>query len=173
MRSAFFLLALLIAVAGYGLRNGYAVNVTPSLARGLYRASAASPVRGDIAGFCLDGAAATLARERGYVAPGSCGQVRPLLKYVAGVPGDTVTVTPDGILCGPASGPRCLWPVTALSEDSQGRPMPPSLLTDGVIPAGKALVLTTHPGGFDSRYFGLVPLDGLTAYIPVFTTGGR
>lgn len=104
MRSAFFLLALLIAVSGYGLRNGYAVNVTPSLARGLYRASAASPVRGDIAGFCLDGAAATLARERGYVAPGSCGQVRPLLKYVAGVPGDTVTVTEDGILCGPPPG---------------------------------------------------------------------
>ena len=169
MRSAFFLLALLIAVAGYGLCEGYAVNVTPSLARGLYRASAASPVRGDIAGFCLDGAAATLARERGYVAPGSCGQVRPLLKYVAGVPGDTVTVTEDGILCGPCSGPRCLWPVTALPVDSLGRPMPPSLLKDGVIPAGKALVLTTHPGGFDSRYYGFVPLESLQKMDPVFT----
>lgn len=174
MRNAFFFLALFIAVAGYyGLRNGYAVNVTPSLARGLYRASAASPVRGDIAGFCPDGVAADLARERGYVAPGSCDGLRPLMKYVAGMPGDAVTVTPDGILCGPSSGPRCLWPVTALPEDSLGRSLPPSLLRDGVIPAGKALVLTTHPGGFDSRYFGLVPLEGLTVYIPVFTTGGR
>ena len=48
-----------------------------------------------------------------------------------------------------------------------------SLLHDGVIPAGQALVLTAHPGGFDSRYFGLVPLAGLTTYTPFFMTGGR
>lgn len=89
------------------------------------------------------------------------------------MPGDVVTVTPDGILCGPAAGPRCLWPVKALPVDSQGRPLPPSLLHDGVIPAGQALVLTAHPGGFDSRYFGLVPLAGLTTYTPFFMTGGR
>lgn len=47
--------------------------------------------------------------------------------------------------------------------------MPPSLLTDGVIPAGKALVLTTHPGGFDSRYYGFVPLESLQKMDPVFT----
>lgn len=171
---ACFLPALLMGLVALGLTGGYAVNVTPSLERGIYKASTASPSRGDIVGFCLDGAGAHLAAERAYLAPGSCTSgLRPLLKYLAGMPGDVVTVTPDGILCGPAAGPRCLWPAKALPVDSQGRPLPPSLLHDGVIPAGQALVLTAHPGGFDSRYFGLVPLAGLTTYTPFFITGGR
>lgn len=171
---ACFLPALLMGLVAPGLTGGYAVNVTPSLERGIYKASTASPSRGDIVGFCLDGAGAHLAAERAYLAPGSCTSgLRPLLKHLAGMPGDVVTVTPDGILCGPAAGPRCLWPVKALPADSHGRPLPPSPLHDGVIPAGQALVLTAHPGGFDSRYFGLVPLAGLTTYTPFFTTGGR
>lgn len=46
--------------------------------------------------------------------------------------------------------------------DSQGRPLPPSLLTSGPIPEGLALLISNeHAGGFDSRHFGLVPLSSL------------
>ena len=37
----------------------------------------------------------------------------------------------------------------------------PSALPEGVIPCGMALVLAEHPGSFDGRYFGLVPLNTL------------
>ena len=44
----------------------------------------------------------------------------------------------------------------------------PSVLRSGVIPTGMALVLADHEGSFDSRYFGLVPLESLQRVEPVF-----
>ena len=44
--------------------------------------------------------------------------------------------------------------------DSLGRAMPSALPT-GIIPSCMALVLAEHPGSFDGRYFGLVPLESL------------
>ena len=44
----------------------------------------------------------------------------------------------------------------------------PSALRSGVIPSGMALVLADHEGSFDSRYFGLVPLENLRRVEPVF-----
>ena len=43
-----------------------------------------------------------------------------------------------------------------------------SVLPDGVIPPGMVLMLADHPGSFDGRYFGLVPLDALQRAKPVF-----
>ena len=34
-------------------------------------------------------------------------------------------------------------------------------LSPGIVPPGMALVLADHPGSFDSRYFGFVPLERL------------
>lgn len=45
--------------------------------------------------------------------------------------------------------------------------MSPALLP-GVVPPGMALVLADHEGSFDSRYFGLVPLESLQRVEPVF-----
>jgi conjugative transfer signal peptidase TraF len=94
--------------------------------------------------FCLEGEFADVARERGYLGAGSCPSgLRPLLKQVAGLPGDAI---PGNLVI--------------RSVDSMGRPMP-SALPEGIIPSGMALVLAEHPGSFDSRYFGLVPLENL------------
>ena len=41
-------------------------------------------------------------------------------------------------------------------------------LVPGVVPPGMALVLADHPGSFDSRYFGFVPLESLQRVKPVF-----
>ena len=142
-------LALTLAVAhGAGLR----VNVTPSLPKGIYRLSQGTPEKDDLVTFCLEGEFAALARERGYLEAGSCPSgLRPLLKRLEGLPGDFVD---------PADFP-------ARAIDNQGRPMP-SVLLPGVIPPGMGLVLTGHPGSFDSRYFGLVPLNSLQRVEPVF-----
>ena len=142
-------LALVFSLAfGAGLR----INPTPSLPKGIYRISPGTPGKGDLVSFCLDGEYAALAKERGYLQAGSCPSgLRPLLKRVAGLPGDIVN-------------PGAMH-IRAL--DSQGRAMP-SALSAGIIPPGTALVLTDHEGSFDSRYFGLVPLDALQRVESVF-----
>ncbi len=142
--------ALVLALAfGAGLR----LNPTPSLPKGIYRVVSGVPAKGDLVAFCLEGEFAQLALERGYLEPGSCPSgLRPLLKRLSGLPGDVVN---------PYASPIC-------TEDSHGRPMS-AALTPGVIPSGMALVLADHPGSFDSRYFGFVPLDSLQRVKPLFT----
>jgi conjugative transfer signal peptidase TraF len=130
---------------------GYRFNATPSLPVGLYRLSADAPEKGDYAAFCLEGEFAELARERGYLQAGSCPSgLRPLLKVVAGLPGDPV----------PGYPALCL-------TDSLGRAIP-SVPLESVVPPGMALLLAEHPGSFDSRYFGPVPLASLLKTEPVF-----
>ena len=138
----------LIMVFDAGLR----LNPTPSLPRGIYRVVPGTPAKNDLVSFCLEGEFAELALERGYLEAGSCPSgLRPLLKRLTGLPGDRIL-------------PEALMP---LSQDSQGRSMP-SVLRPGIIPPGMALVLADHPGSFDSRYFGFVPLDSLQRVEPVF-----
>jgi conjugative transfer signal peptidase TraF len=131
---------------------GLRINPTPSLPKGIYRLVSGTPAKNDLVSFCLEGEFAALALERGYLEAGSCPSgLRPLLKRLAGLPGDAVT---------PSSYPIC-------SEDSHGRSMSPAL-TPGVVPPGMALVLADHPGSFDSRYFGFVPLESLQRVEPVY-----
>jgi conjugative transfer signal peptidase TraF len=145
--AAFGMALILVLCWCAGLR----INLTPSLPQGVYALCPGAPGKGDFVSFCLEGAFADVARERGYLGAGSCPSgLRPLLKMVAGLPGDTI---PGDLIVRPA--------------DSRGRSMP-SVLQSGVIPTGMALVLAEHPGSFDSRYFGLVPLDALQRVEPVF-----
>ncbi|MDR2054478.1 MAG: conjugative transfer signal peptidase TraF [Desulfovibrio sp.] len=146
--SVIWLALALALVFGAGLR----VNPTPSLPKGIYRVVFGVPERNDLVSFCLEGEFADLALERGYLEAGSCPSgLRPLLKRLAGLPGDFVD---------PATFP-------IRSVDSRGRSIP-SALTPGVVPSGMAFVLADHPGSFDSRYFGFVPLESLQRIEPVF-----
>ena len=135
-------LALTFALAsGVGLR----FNPTPSLPKGIYRLAPGFPEKNDLVSVCLQGEFAELALERGYLEPGSCPSgLRPLLKRLAALPGESVDPS--------------TFPIR--SVDSQGRSISPVLMP-GVVPPGMALVLADHPGSFDSRYFGFVPLDRL------------
>ena len=131
---------------------GFRINPTPSLPKGLYLLAEGPPAKNELVTFCLQGEFAELALQRGYLQAGSCPSgLRPLLKRLAGLPGDYIEA--DAL--------------TIRSVDSQGRHIP-SILQSGVIPSGMALVLTDHPGSFDSRYFGLVPLEKLQRVEPVF-----
>ena len=148
----------------FGLR----VNATASMPRGIYRLVPGALERGDLVRVCLeDGPFATLALKRNYLRPGACPNgLEPLLKRVAGIPGDHIEVGQAGI----AINGR-LWPQSrAVSWDSHGRPMPEAgSIGSRTIPESLALVLSDrHPGGFDSRYFGLVPMASLRKVEPVF-----
>ncbi|WP_169726998.1 conjugative transfer signal peptidase TraF [Desulfovibrio cuneatus] len=132
---------------------GFRINPTPSLPKGLYRLTEGPPVKGDLVTFCLQGEFAELALQRGYLQAGSCPSgLRPLLKRLAGLPGDYIEADALAIR----------------SVDSQGRHMP-SVLQSGVIPSGMAFVLADHAGSFDSRYFGCVPLQSLHQMEKVLT----
>lgn len=156
--------AILICLVGMLLLYcaGFRFNPTPSLPKGIYRIVSGTPERGDFIAFCLKSPAWILrAKERGYLAPGSCPSgLRPLLKQVVGMPGDAITVEPDAIHLSTSSG-SSRWPA--------GRPLPGSSLKSGMIPDGMCLALSDHPGSFDSRFFGLVPLADVVKVKPVFT----
>ena len=81
-------LALTFAlIFGAGLR----FNPTPSLPKGIYRLAPGLPEKNDLVSFCLEGEFAELALKRGYLEPGSCPSgLRPLLKRLAALPGDSV-----------------------------------------------------------------------------------
>ncbi|MDR2947445.1 MAG: conjugative transfer signal peptidase TraF [Candidatus Adiutrix sp.] len=165
----------LIAVSfmlGLAFGMGFRVNLTASLPKGIYRLTDAIPGRGDLVTFCLESSNpfCGLAGERGYLPAGSCPSgLQSLLKRLAGVPGDYVEITPAGL----ALNGRPL-PGTARPErDRLGRDLPPSLLKGGFIPDGMALVLSQeHPGSFDSRHFGLIPLASLQTAAPVWLWDG-
>ena len=132
---------------------GFRINPTPSLPKGLYRLVEGSPAKNELVTFCLQGEFAELALQRGYLQAGSCPSgLRPLLKRLAGLPGDYIEADALAIR----------------SVDSQGRHMP-SVLQSGVIPSGMAFVLADHAGSFDSRYFGFVPLESLHLVQAVLT----
>ncbi|MDL2227019.1 conjugative transfer signal peptidase TraF [Deltaproteobacteria bacterium OttesenSCG-928-M10] len=150
---------------------GFRVNTTPSLPEGIYQISSSDFGRGDLVGFCLDSENpfSPLAEEREYLGSGSCPSgLRPLIKHLIGLPGDDLRITDEGLTLNGS-----LLPATILADrDSQGRPMPPSLLNEGIIPDGLCLVLSQqHIGSFDSRYFGLVPLESLRKVIPIAVFG--
>lgn len=149
---------------------GFRLNLTPSLPCGVYREVAGVPERGDLVAFCLESPVwSALAEERGYLGPGSCQSgLRPLLKRLVGMPGDTVLVKEAGIAVA-SSHMFCVWPAPERRKDSEGRPLPPRSLRPGVIPPDMGLALAPHPGSFDSRFFGLVPLASMTRVEPVFT----
>jgi len=147
---------------------GLRVNLTSSLPVGLYRLEGEPLHRGQIVVFCLDDPEFVhLSRERGYLAAGSCPSgLRPLLKVINGLPGDSVQQCGDMIMV----NNHVLAHTKILGRDSQGRTMPRSHLLPGVIPVGKALLLSQHhDGSFDSRYFGLVPIVSLRPVEPVIT----
>ena len=157
----------LAALGLFGL-FGLRVNMTVSMPRGVYRLAPGAPERGDLVSVCLeDGSFATMALKRNYLRAGACPNgLESLLKRVAGMPGDLLEIGQDGIAINGK-----LWPQSrAVARDSLGRPMPEAEnFGSRTIPAGLALVLSDrHPGGFDSRYFGLVPMASLRKVEPVF-----
>jgi conjugative transfer signal peptidase TraF len=148
-----FLATLVVGFLFYVLLEqcGVRWNLTESAPVGMYGQAR----WGDYLGFCPEGAASRLSIERGYRTRmlWACPDGRSeLIKHVAAKPGDTVTVSTDGIAVNghllPHSAPR--------TTDRAGRPLM-------AYPAGtyqasdrQIWVVSDNPLGFDSRYFGPV-----------------
>jgi conjugative transfer signal peptidase TraF len=137
---------------------GLRVNATASMPRGLWRVAAtdARVERGAIVSVCPpDGAAIREAAQRGYLPAGLCPDGHePLVKPVAAIAGDLVTINAAGV----AVNGEPMADTAPLGEDSAGRPLRPIPPGKYRVPAGAVWLLSGHdPRSFDSRYFGAVP----------------
>jgi conjugative transfer signal peptidase TraF len=161
--------ALLLLVAGSlaGLR----LNLTGSLPLGLYRAAPGPLVRGSLVLVCLPPRVAGFARARGYVPRGGLcpGGILPVGKPVLALPGDTVTVTANGLRVNGVPMPNSL----ALATDHWARPLPRLASGPQVVRPGTLWVVSTYARtSFDSRYFGPVALAAVRSCLrPVWTAG--
>lgn len=145
------------ALAG-GTAAGLSVNATASMPRGLWWVRAGAPIeRGVVVAVCLpDRTDIRQAAGRGYISSGRCpGGDEPLIKPVAAVGGDVVTVTPAGV----AVDGKLLANTRPLARDEAGRTLHPVPAGSYRVAPGELWLLSGHDSrSFDSRYFGGVPV---------------
>jgi len=129
------------------LELGYCLNITPSEPVGIYELVPGGVARGALVLLPQphDSSASLLRR---YV-PARL----PLIKRVAALPGDIVRVTADGVY---VNGVR--WPHSVpLAHDAEGKTLRPYPFGAYRVAAGELWVMSNHPRGLDSRYFGPLP----------------
>ena len=145
--------------------EGLRLNTTPSMPVGLWQVSPSVPERlhhGSIVTVCLpETPTVRLGFERGYIHAGSCPDgLEPLVKPIAALQGDVVTVRPTGIL---VNGSLVSGTVQ-LARDSGGRILSPVRAGVYVVQPDRIWVLTGRDRrSFDSRYFGEVPTSAVQA----------
>jgi conjugative transfer signal peptidase TraF len=154
----------IVAFSGAGGR--YRLNLTASAPIGLWRpvpGASLKPGAAVVACPAETGPSIEMAIDRNYLGPGDCpGGFAPLLKRLAGVPGDVVELSGEGVIIN--GGP--LQPAPTVSEDQEGRPVrhyPWGRYELG--PNQFWLISTRHPRSFDSRYFGPVERDQIKAVV--------
>jgi conjugative transfer signal peptidase TraF len=151
-----------IATAAFSF-FGITINLTPSLPLGFYQQTQpSSSSEGLIAEFCPSGVSAALSRRYralGFACPD---HGVPLLKPVAAVEGDTVSVTANGIT---VNG-TLLANSKPLSRDTHSRTMSTWAATSYRVASHEVIVVSTyHPGSFDSRYLGPIATSSLRRFV--------
>ncbi len=158
-----FLIWLATGLSLVTIQSRLRINTTHSSPPGLYAISSRSLNHDTWVVACLDEETTRYGRERGYLPPGDCpGGGRAVLKRVAALPGDAVTVTQGELRTGRLALER-------LVRDRLGRPV-------RRIPAG---TYTVAPGtvwlysdyslrSWDSRYWGPVAIESLETAVPLW-----
>ncbi len=154
IRGALICLVLLIVVVLLGGCLGLRINLTPSVPIGIWRIVALErPVRkGDRIFVCPP--LTPVIHEglrRGYLRRGLCkGDVAPLIKTVAAMPGQSVLISDFVYIDGQLLAHSRLLPF-----DSKRRSLSPH--SGGSVSAEAVYLHSDFPGSFDSRYFGPLP----------------
>jgi conjugative transfer signal peptidase TraF len=164
----------ILAMGALANALGLRINLTASMPVGLYHAqarTAGSLQRDTLVLICPpDTPAFQLALKRNYIGAGSCpNHSQPLLKPVAAVPGDTVTLSPQGVRVNRTWLPHS--PI--LSKDSAGRPLSHWPFGQYAVRSGEVWLLSTHSRqSYDSRYFGPMDEAQITTTVTPLWTGG-
>jgi conjugative transfer signal peptidase TraF len=125
--------------------------------------------RGTIVLVCLPPRIAAFGRARGYLPVGDCPDgSAPIGKPAFAIAGDTVTVTPAGLLRVGVVEPR----TRALARDATGRLL--AGMPRGPYPVGTDelwLVSSYSDRSWDSRYFGPVTISAVIGgLVPIWTS---
>jgi len=161
-------MALLLFGLAVFVANHFPINTTASMPIGIYGRVSHSIQRGSIVGACVPQPYAEIARRRGYLPFGTCHPgIHPVMKYVAGIPGDTIEVRSDGILVNGTAIPN----TAPLRTDSLGRELPNQVGRHVLKQKEYWLASNRDLGSYDSRYFGPVT-EILGAIEPLFTDEG-
>ena len=161
--SAIVMLMLLWVACWAGLR----INGTHSFPVGFYFATGKQPGKGDLVYVDLPALPIfTLAKARGYLNVAYSPTLH-LLKRLAGVAGDRVTIDSDGV---EVNGIR-LANSAPCNCDGAGRPLQAYLLKDYILGAGEVLLMSDYnPASFDSRYFGPIQTTTIQSVITPLLT---
>lgn len=175
-RAALFLGLLVLGNVAFlaAQAAGLRINTTASMPQGIYliRHGAAMPQRGNLVVICPSASVLVVAIPRQYLRPGPCpGNVEPLLKEVAAVPGDTVGVSDAGVVVNGRSLPNSL----RVAGDCRGRSLP--RIASGRYRLGRGSLWLYAPvtRSYDSRYFGPQPtanVVGLATPVLIFGHAG-
>jgi conjugative transfer signal peptidase TraF len=162
------LTALSAGVAVLANTLGLRINTTASMPIGLYRVVQLRLKRGAWVVFCLPEEAAHVGLERAYLHRGPCpGGSQELIKEIAALPGDRVTLSPSGLTVNGSAIPGA----ALHTVDRARRMLAHAPFGEKVVSPGELWVLgVDHRMSWDSRYFGPVPVDRVrAAAIPLLT----
>lgn len=152
-------LAALLSVLPLLASTCFRVPSSASAPPGLYLLTYRAPARGAWVAACLPAPLSRFGRERDYLGVGACpGGATEVLKRVAALPGDRVTVSATGLVVNGSPLRR----TARRARDTAGRPIP--RVPDGsyLVAPGTLWVYSDEvPTSWDSRYFGAVPLAGV------------
>lgn len=168
--NAFALLWLLaIAIAIAAGQAGLRINTSASVPRGVYWLSSRPAAVGVYVAVCPPPwRVFEQARARGYLWRGPCaGNYGQMIKVLAAGPGNAVRIDADGVRIDGR-----LWPGSEpLRADATGWVLPQLAGLRTTLSDHAALVMSQECAqGFDSRYFGPLPITAITATaIPLLT----
>ena len=141
------------------------LNTTASVPRGLWLKLDTLPQKGDFVQVPIDAFSSTEWVPPEYFRKNMWGKNKPFLKKIAGIHGDTIEQSNNGLILingvpFPNSAPR--------SHDRAGRflrafPLPVTLASDEV------WLLSDSPFGFDSRYLGTANIFKCYKAVPLLT----
>ena len=135
---------------------GLRVNLTASEPRGLYLTEQKPWRRSSLVVFRLPARLSAAALERGYAFLGpTADTAMDGLKRVAALPGDTVVLASNGLTINGS-----LWPASKpLGQDSSGRSIHHYPFGTYRVRHGQVWLLSDNVRGWDSRYFGPLPVS--------------
>lgn len=151
--------AFAIAAVLLAFLEGYRVNFTPSIPRGVYQVHPGPIEPGVLVITCLPERLGRYSANRRYVGHRelfACpGGASPVMKAIAGDAGDTVTVSAHGL---EVNGQT----IASWSRFPQDPFKPIELPVTRTLNLGEVWLHGVHPQSWDSRHYGPVPLDSST-----------
>lgn len=161
------LAAGVLLVAAGAWVTGLRFNLSASLPPGLYIVSRGDVAHGSIVLACLPASVSGFARARGYIPRGVCpGGTAELGKLVLAMAGDTVTVSAEGLSVNGALVPES----RARARDNLGRSLGRTPFGEYLVRSSEIWLISHHPLGYDSRYFGPLTISSVRAVVrPLWT----